>query len=194
MGLGIKLSESVVETFLPRYDLNQFLDHQLRWARTIRDSRPGGYAGLLATFGLPWALLALLCSRGADWAWALAGSAILMRYGVALVVGRMVLMDKQVTRWLALIPLRDFVGVLIWLAGFGGHTVSWRGDLFELKDGKLVRMQTAIHLPRRRRQQLETAVGVETITASAPHNRISKKSCQPEAEGSHVLDRQAAAS
>jgi ceramide glucosyltransferase len=147
LGLRVELSESVVETFLPRYDLKQFLDHQLRWARTIRDSRPGGYAGLLATFGLPWAFLALLCSRGAGWAWALMGSAILMRYGVALMVGRMVLMDRQVTRWLALVPLRDFVGVIVWLAGFGGHSVSWRGDPFKLKDGKLVRLQPAIHSP-----------------------------------------------
>ena len=61
-------SATVVETFLPRYDLKQFLDHQLRWARTIRDSRPGGYAGLVATFGLPWALVALICARGTGWA------------------------------------------------------------------------------------------------------------------------------
>jgi ceramide glucosyltransferase len=147
LGLETKLSESVVETFLPRYDLKQFLDHQLRWARTIRDSRPGGYAGLLATFGLPWALLALLCSSGAGWAWGLTGSAILLRYAVALMVGRMVLMDRQVTRWLALVPLRDFVGVIVWLAGFGGHSVSWRGHSFELKDGKLTRMQPAFHSP-----------------------------------------------
>ncbi len=146
-GFRIKLSDAVVETFLPRYDLQQFLDHQLRWARTIRDSRPGGYAGLLATFGLPWALLALLCSRGAGWAWAAMGSAILMRYGVALVVGRMVLMDRQVTRWLALIPLRDFAGIVVWLVGFAGHSVTWRGHVFALKDGKLASRQATFHSP-----------------------------------------------
>ena len=101
----------MVETFLPRYDLKQFLDHQLRWARTIRDSRPGGYVGLVATFGLPWAVLALICARGAVWAWVLLGVAIALRYAVALVVGRMVLQDRQVTSWLALVPLRDFVAV-----------------------------------------------------------------------------------
>jgi ceramide glucosyltransferase len=147
LGLRVKLSESVVDTFLPRYDLKQFLDHQLRWARTIRDSRPGGYAGLLATFGLPWALLALLCSRGGGWAWVLTGSAILARGAVALVVGRFVLMDRQVTPWLALVPLRDFVGVIVWLVGFWGHSVTWRGQLFELKDGKLVRIQPAFQSP-----------------------------------------------
>jgi ceramide glucosyltransferase len=145
LGLGVKLSGTVVETFLPSYDLKQFLDHQLRWARTIRDSRPGGYAGLVATFGVPWALLALICARGASWAWVLLGVAIFLRYAVALVIGRMVLQDRQVTRWLALVPLRDFVAALVWLIGFRGHAVIWRGDSFELKDGKLVRIQRLLH-------------------------------------------------
>jgi ceramide glucosyltransferase len=147
LGLSIELSGTAVETFLPRYDVKQFLDHQLRWARTIRDSRPGGYAGLTATFGLPWVLLALVCARGAGWAWALFGAVIFMRYAVALVVGRLVLRDLQVTRWLALIPLRDCVAVLVWFIALRGHAVTWRGDLFELKQGKLVRMRPSLHFP-----------------------------------------------
>ena len=107
--------------------MKQFLDHQLRWARTIRDSRPGGYAGLVATFGLPWALLALICARGAGWAWVLLGVAIAMRYAVALVVGRAVLQDRQVTRWLALVPLRDFVAALVWLSVSGDTELRGAG-------------------------------------------------------------------
>jgi ceramide glucosyltransferase len=144
-GLKIQLSATVVETFLPRYDLKQFLDHQLRWARTIRDSRPGGYAGLVATFGLPWALVALICARGTGWAWVLLGVAMAMRYAVALVVGRTVLQDRQVPKWLALVFLRDFAASLVWLIGFWGHTVTWRGDSFTLKDGKLVRIRPPLH-------------------------------------------------
>ncbi len=59
-GLKVKLSDVVVETFLPAYTLRQFLDHQLRWGRTVRDSRRWGYLGLVLTFGLPWAVLALM--------------------------------------------------------------------------------------------------------------------------------------
>jgi ceramide glucosyltransferase len=147
LGLGVELSGTVVETFLPRYDLKQFMDHQLRWARTIRDSRPGGYAGLAATFGLPWAFLAVVCARGAGWAWALLAATIFMRYAVALIVGRGVLQDRQVTKWLGLIPLRDFVAALVWLIGFTGHSITWRGDSFELKDGKLARKQPPLHSP-----------------------------------------------
>ena len=55
-GLTVTLSDVVVETFLPAYTLRQFLDHQLRWGRAVRDSRRWGYLGLVLTFGLPWAL------------------------------------------------------------------------------------------------------------------------------------------
>jgi ceramide glucosyltransferase len=147
LGLGIELSQTVVETFLPRYSWKQFVEHQLRWARTIRDSRPGGYAGLAATFGLSWAFLALICARGAGWAWAILGLATFLRYAVALFVGRRVLLDRQVTNWLALIPVRDFAGALVWLIGLRGNAVRWRGDSFELKDGKLLRMRPVLHSP-----------------------------------------------
>ena len=145
LGLRVELSETVVETFLPNYDWKQFVDHQLRWARTIRDSRPGGYFGLVATFGLPWAFLALICARGSGWAWALLGAASFMRYAVALTVGRMALQDRQVTNWLALLPLRDFVAALVWFIGFWGHTVTWRGKVFELRDGKLLGARPLLH-------------------------------------------------
>jgi hypothetical protein len=39
-----------------------------------------------------------------------------------------------------LIPLRDFAALLVWIGSFTGHTVSWRGEYFELKDGRLARI------------------------------------------------------
>jgi len=140
LGLQVKLSAVVVETHLPAYDLGGFVAHQLRWGRTIRDSRPWGYLGLLFTFGLAWGVLAVVASHGATAAWALLGATGLIRLCVALVVGRAVLEDRQVTRWMWLIPLRDFIGVLVWLASLAGHTINWRGERFVLRDGKLERI------------------------------------------------------
>ncbi len=139
LGLRVELANEIVETFLPPYTLGQFLQHQLRWARTIRASRPAGYVGLCLTFGVVWALLALLFSSGAAWSWALLGAVLLARVAVALVVGLVVLDDKQVLRLFPLLPVRDILGMLVWLAGFTGSTVSWRGESFTLKDGKLAR-------------------------------------------------------
>jgi ceramide glucosyltransferase len=137
LGLKVEISSIVVETFLPRYTVREFLTHQLRWARAIRDSRFWGYLGLGISFGLVWALLALIFADGAGWAWGLLGVTAAMRLAVAIFIGGRVLRDPQVLRWLPLIPLRDAVAMMVWLVSFAGHTVSWRGDIFKLKDGKL---------------------------------------------------------
>jgi len=140
LGLKVKLSDVVVDTFLPRYTLRGFFDHQLRWARTVRDSRFWGYVGLGLTFGLPWALLTLILSRGAAWAWALLACTAVMRLAVAIVFGKYVLKDRQAMRSLAWIPVRDLVAVLVWIVSFGGHRIVWRGDHFSLENGKLKRI------------------------------------------------------
>jgi ceramide glucosyltransferase len=140
LGLGVKLSDVVVETFLPRYTLRGFLDHQLRWARAVRDSRFWGYVGTGLTFGLPWAALALICAKGADWAWALLACAAVLRMAVAVVVGKFVLHDRQLFRRLAMVPVRDVLALFVWMASFAGHKILWRGDRFKLENGKLTRV------------------------------------------------------
>ena len=140
LGLTVKLSDVVVETYLPSYRLREFLAHQLRWARGVRDARASGYLGLVFTFGLLWSLLALAASRGALWAWSALAVTMFLRFAVALVVGQSVLRDRRILEYAWLIPLRDLVAVAIWFASLGGHTVTWRGDRFHLKDGKLTRI------------------------------------------------------
>ncbi len=138
-GLKVELSDVVVETFLPRYSISDFLSHQLRWARTIRDSRFWGYVGLGLTFGLPWALLTVFLSGGALWAWALLALTTGVRVASALATGG-VLHDRQVLSLLYLIPLRDLIALAVWIASFFGHRIHWRGDSYCLKDGKLERL------------------------------------------------------
>lgn len=138
-GLAVNLSEVVVETFLPKYSLRGFLDHQLRWSRAVRDSRRWGHIGLLLTFGVPWAGLALLLSCGAGWAWDLFAAVLSLRIAVAVVVGWSVLRDRQIVPLLLLLPLRDFAALIVWFLSLMGHTVVWRGDSFTLKNGKLMR-------------------------------------------------------
>jgi ceramide glucosyltransferase len=140
LGLAVKLSEVVVETYLPSYRWREFFAHQLRWARGVRDARAGGYAGLIFTFGLLWALLGLAASRGALWAWSGLALTLLLRLAVALIVGRQILQDRQILKDAWLIPLRDLLAVVVWIASLGGHTVTWRGDRFRLKNGKLTRI------------------------------------------------------
>ena len=140
LGLQVLLSDVVVETHLPAYDLRGFMAHQLRWARGVRDSRAGGYIGLVTTYGLMWGLLAVIAAHAAPWSWALLGTTLFLRLAVALVVGTAVLQDRQLLKHLWLLPLRDLVAVAVWVASFAGHTVTWRGDRFQLKDGRLTRI------------------------------------------------------
>ncbi len=137
--LNVKLSESVVETYLPAYTLSGFLSHQLRWARTIRASRPSGYAGLLFTFTLPWAIFTLILAREANWAWGLLAVALAARATMALVTARLVLRDRQIGRSFWLLPVRDFLAVFLWLGGLAGRRIVWRGEVFSLKNGMLTR-------------------------------------------------------
>lgn len=138
LGRRVELAELVVETFLPPYTLTQFFQHQLRWGRSIRDSRRGGYIGLLFTFGLPWALLAAFANFREMWPWGLLALVVVLRCAVAFVVGVKVLGDRKVLNWLLVLPLRDMMAVVVWVASFGGNTIDWRGDSFLLRDGRLI--------------------------------------------------------
>ncbi len=140
LDLQVVLSDVVVETHLPAYDLRGFLSHQLRWARGVRDSRAGGYVGLVTTYGLMWGLLAVVSAPSALWSWAALGATVLLRLAVALTVGKSVLRDASVVKSLWLLPLRDLFAVVIWIASFAGHTVTWRGDTFRLENGRLTRI------------------------------------------------------
>jgi ceramide glucosyltransferase len=140
LGLQVVLSNVVVETHLPAYDLRGFWSHQLRWARGVRDSRAGGYIGLVSTYGLMWGLFALIAGGAALRSWAVLGATALLRLAVALVVGNGVLDDRRLLGSLWLLPVRDLVAVAVWIASFAGHTVTWRGDRFELRKGRLIRL------------------------------------------------------
>ncbi len=139
LGLKVVLSEVVVETHLPAYDLPAFFAHQLRWARGVRDARLAGYIGLVSTFGILWALLALIAAQGAAWSWATLGAILLLRGAVVFSVGKL-LQDQHLLELIWLLPIRDLIAAGVWLASFVGHTVTWRGDRFELKKGRLVRI------------------------------------------------------
>ena len=139
-GYTVQLCGEVVKTTVPAYDFKGFWDHQVRWARTTRDSRKLGYVGLGVTYCLPWALMTVVASGFALWSFALLSLVLLARVSVALAVGVGVLGDGQVLRDLWLLPARDFFGLLFWAWSFAGDTVVWRGESFRLKDGRLSRL------------------------------------------------------
>jgi len=143
-GYRVALSAEVVETSSPAYAWGGFIDHQLRWARTVRDARPGGYIGLIFTHGLAWALLNVIASGVSPVSFWLLGLSFFLRLALAMTVGTQVLADHQVLPSLWLLPLRDVVAMCVWVAGFAGNTIVWRGQRFTLKDGKLINVSEPV--------------------------------------------------
>lgn len=136
-GYRVALSAEVVETSVPAYTWRGFCDHQLRWLRTVRDARPGGYAGLLFTQGLTLAVVNLIASGVSPLSLWLLALCFFLRISLAMMVGAEVLGDHQVLPSLLLLPLRDLVATGLWIAGFAGNTIVWRDERFTVKGGKL---------------------------------------------------------
>lgn len=139
-GYTVELCGETVKTTVPAYNFRGFWDHQIRWARTTRDSRKWGYVGLGITYCLPWAMMTMVASGFALWSFTLFTLVLLARVTVALSVGVGVLRDGQVLRDLWLLPLRDCFGLLVWAWSFAGDTVLWRGEEFHLKNGRIARI------------------------------------------------------
>jgi len=136
-GSKVALATCIVDHYLPNYSFTEYLRHQLRWARSVLHSRPRGYAGLVLTFGLVWAILTMFAAGGAAWSWYLLMLTVALRLAVAFTVGAGILQDPQVLKNFWLIPARDVIALAIWAASFTGRRIVWRGNEFTLENGKL---------------------------------------------------------
>ena len=137
-GGAVMLSREAVWTMYPAQTFRGFWRHQLRWARTIRVCRPWSYAGLLLTQGLPWALLAVLVAP-AKW---VASSYVLayavLRFVMAWTVGVWGVKDEVLRMKIWLVPIRDALYFVIWLASFASNRVRWGSVEYLVQDGQMV--------------------------------------------------------
>ncbi len=132
LGLKCVLSDVVVETHLGG-GWPQVWQHQVRWARTIRVSRFGGYLGLPLTNATVWAVLIAAFGRPDLAAWL-----IVLRIAMAFASGWHVLRSSDVLLLWWLVPARDLFGFAVWIAGLFGNSVMWRGRRLQLdREGKI---------------------------------------------------------
>ncbi|HZT30415.1 MAG TPA: bacteriohopanetetrol glucosamine biosynthesis glycosyltransferase HpnI [Bryobacteraceae bacterium] len=135
LGYHVAFARTVVETNLGAESWREAWRHQVRWARTIRVSRTGGYYGYVVTQATFWALVAMAAG-----AWRLGLATLFIRLASGLHVGVKTLGDRALLRQFWLIPLRDLWGFAIWLAGGFGESVEWRGETLTLTpDGRIQR-------------------------------------------------------
>lgn len=134
-GWRIALDRCFVESMMKAENLPSVMARQLRWARTMRVSRPGGYLASGITLPFPAVLLAAFSAPGTP----IALAAIVLLYSVRLTVAtifsRRFVNDGLLPNWLWLIPLRDMLAFCSWALSFLGNRVEWRGSRFVLKAG-----------------------------------------------------------
>ena len=105
----------------------------MRWSRTIRISRPGGYFGYLVTQATFWCAVAAMNGYPRI---AMVGAALRLMAAAASM--RALGVPRNM---LLLVPLRDLFGLAVWAAGMLGNTVEWRGIRFRLlSDGRIRRL------------------------------------------------------
>jgi ceramide glucosyltransferase len=117
--------------------LRELWRHELRWARTIRNIAPLGHAGSVVMHPLAWALTALVLSA---WSGLLIPAAVAT---VAAILCRAMLLRSAARGfglppqpyWL--VPVRDLLSSVVFVASLFGRDVSWKGHRYRLFPGKI---------------------------------------------------------
>ena len=133
-GYGVILSSCIIEHHIGSQAFQASLRHRLRWNRGTRRSRPWGYLGQVFTNPLPLAVL--VCAWRPAW-WPVLAIAAVFRAVAAWAVAEWVLRDPLTRRRWWLVPLQDIFSFLVWIGGFFGSTILWRGRKYHLRaDGR----------------------------------------------------------
>ncbi|WP_053568805.1 bacteriohopanetetrol glucosamine biosynthesis glycosyltransferase HpnI [Caballeronia cordobensis] len=151
LGLRTVLAPMIVGTDVAESSLSALWQRETRWLRTIRSINRAGFAFLFITFTFPWMV------AGAALALADSTSPVAMPLLVASCAGsaaRLALHARESRharsfwRDLALVPLRDGLLALEWLAAAFGSSVVWRGVQLPVEGGVLP--EASASMPSRR--------------------------------------------
>ena len=77
----------------------------------------------------------MVCAARPEW-WPVLAITALLRATAAWATASAVLHDPLTARRWYLVPVQDIASFLVWIAGFFGNTILWRGRKYSLlKDG-----------------------------------------------------------
>jgi ceramide glucosyltransferase len=128
------LSHVVVDTSVDERTFRHLVQHGLRWLRTIRVVRPGGYALSGVTFSMPVAVIGCVLADGTPLTLCLLAATVVLRLMLHLAA-------QPATRsWSALwaIPLADVLGFALWCGAFLTREVQWRQGRYRVaRDGSV---------------------------------------------------------
>lgn len=137
-GARVALPPLVVAHACTEQRVADLWSHELRWARTLRAASPAGYAGLVVTHPLPFALLGVafggLSAASASLVVAAIGSRLVLQWQVDHTLG-----VPSRRAWLG--PARDLLQFAGFVASFFVGVVRWRGHRYKVDgDGTLAPM------------------------------------------------------
>ena len=133
LGLKCVLSDVIVETHLGG-GWSDIWRHQIRWARTIRVSKFGGYLGLPVTNATLWSAIAFGLGQ-----WQAGAALLAVRMIMAMESGWFVMRSRDVLNFFWAVPFRDLFSFAVWSVALFGNSVLWRGKHLRLdREGKIV--------------------------------------------------------
>ena len=162
-GHRVVLMAKPVLMIFSRETLSEYFRRELRWSIALKSARPAGYRGLLFTQGLPWTVVgvALGLSLGS---WPLAGSILaaylILRVTMTWLTGRWGLGDRRLLRTIWLVPVRDAISFVVWIAGFFSEKIVWRGLEYRLHEGKLIPVSA---------EGADLAAGLEPVSSTVSY-------------------------
>ncbi|WP_168787414.1 bacteriohopanetetrol glucosamine biosynthesis glycosyltransferase HpnI [Paraburkholderia aromaticivorans] len=138
LGLRTVLSEVTVATDVIEPTFTMLWQRETRWLRTIRSVNRPGFASLFITFTTPWvlagALLVLHLCAATSAALHLFAAKAMALTTIAGLISRVLLHARSARhsrsfwRDLPLVPLRDILLAVQWVAAAVGSNVIWRGQ------------------------------------------------------------------
>jgi ceramide glucosyltransferase len=140
-GHTVVLSTHVIDHMVLNTGFADSQKHQIRWMKSTRFSRPKGHFGTCLTFSVPFGLASAVAAaalRHPLLALGLLAYSILNRLLLALIVGGLVVQDRQLLRTALLYPLRDVLGFIYWAASYGNNEIVWRNQIYRLAPGGLM--------------------------------------------------------
>ena len=132
-GYKVVLVPYLVRNIVYEPSLAALFRHELRWARTVRSVQPIGYSMSFLTHAVPMALLYLAVTPVLAWGYSVLALALTLRLSMHYVARRHLGLDTTSQVWL--VPLRDLMCFVIWVASFFGRDVEWRQHNFNVQDG-----------------------------------------------------------
>jgi ceramide glucosyltransferase len=141
-GYKVELLPYVVQTVADFSSWKEFLLKRIRWMTVMRFMRPWGHAGLVFTWGLIWALVAVAAHPTPTVAMAYLSTYLILRIAMTLLIGSWGMKQPGAWKQLPLIPVWDLFAFCVWLVSFGTETIRWGGKDFRIWQGKLIPVES----------------------------------------------------